>query len=143
MTIHEVVVQYEGRLLELQASIAQLLLPQALAAGMLTIAVGLFLALSLYAIQGRVSFLWPTLPIPAAAVSARRLQRNRMWRLKRFYDRAVERVKGNWAGAGITGEEFSDSGHVYATDLSIFGEGSLFELLCTARTSIGRRALAD
>jgi MutS domain V len=148
VTIHEVVVQYEGRLLELQASIAQLLVPQALAAGVLTIAVGLFLALSLYAIRGQVSFLWPTLPIPAAAVSARRLQRNRktefrIWRLKRFYDRAVERVKGNWAGSGITGEEFSDPGHVYATDLNIFGDGSLFELLCTARTSIGRRALAD
>jgi hypothetical protein len=60
VTIHEVVVQYEGRLLELQAGIAQLLVPQALAAGILTIAVGLFLALSLYAIRGQVSFLWPT-----------------------------------------------------------------------------------
>lgn len=148
MTIHDVVVHYEGRLLELQAGIAQLRLPHALAAGVLTIAVGLFLALGLYAMRGQVSFLWPTLPIPAAAVSARRLQRNRknefrMWRLKRFYERAIERVKGNWAGSGITGEEFSDPGQVYATDLNIFGEGSLFELLCTARTSMGRRALAD
>src|ERR1035438_4775656 len=67
----------------------------------------------------------------------------RMWRLKRFYDRAVQRVKGNWAGSGVTGEEFSDPGHVYATDLHVFGEGSLFELLCTVRTSIGRRGLAN
>jgi hypothetical protein len=87
-------------------------------------------------------------PIPVVVVSARRLKRNRemefrMWRLKRFYDRAVQRVKGNWARSGSTGEEFSDPGHVYATDLHVFGEGSLFELLCTVRTSIGRRGLAN
>jgi DNA mismatch repair ATPase MutS len=64
-------------------------------------------------------------------------------RLKRFYDRAMQRVRGDWAGAGVTGEEFSDPGHVYATDLHVFGEGSLFELLCTVRTSIGRRGLAN
>ena len=33
--------------------------------------------------------------------------------------------------------------HVYAADLNVFGEGSLFELLCIARTSIGRRGLAN
>ena len=148
MTVHEVLVQYESRLVELQASIAQLILPHAQAVGVLAIAVGLFLAVSLYAIRGQVSFLWSSLPIPVVVVSARRLKRNRemefrMWRLKRFYDRAVQRVKGNWAGSGVTGEEFSDPGHVYATDLHVFGEGSLFQLLCTVRTSIGRRGLAN
>ena len=148
MTIHDVAVQYEARILELQSGIAQLRLPHAFAATILTACVGLFLALGLYAIRGRVSFLWPSLPIPVAAASARRLQKtlqskNRMWRLTRFYGRAVQRVKGNWARSGITGEEFRPPDHVYATDLHIFGEGSLFELLCTARTSIGRRGLAN
>ena len=143
-----VLVAYENRLRELQTGLAQLRLPHALSAGILAIALGLILALSLYAIRRQVSFVWPSVPIPVVAVSARRLQQNRqassrLWRLKTFYDRAVQRVRGNWAGAGVTGEEFGDSDHVYARDLHVFGEGSLFELLCIARTSIGRRGLAD
>ncbi len=148
MTVHDVLAQYESRLLELQTAIAQLRLPHALVAGILTIAVGLFLALGLYAIRGQMSFLWTSPPVLIAVASARRLQQarqseSRMWRLKRFYDRAIERVKGNWPGSGITGQEFSHPAHVYATDLHVFGEGSLFELLCIARTSIGRRGLAN
>jgi hypothetical protein len=148
VTIHDVLVHYESRLLQLQAGIAQLRLPQAQAAGVLAFAVGLFLAITLYAVRGQVSFIWSSFPIPMAAVSLRRLRGNRqtklrMWRLKRFYERAVQRVRGDWAGCGVTGEEFSDPGHVYATDLHVFGEGSLFELLCTVRTSIGRRGLAN
>ena len=123
MTVHDVLVLYEDRLRELEAAIAQLRLPHALSAGVLMIALGLFLALSLFAIRKQVSFVWPSLPIPVAAASARRLQRNRqsryrMWRLKRFYDRAVQRVKGNWARPGVTGEEFSDPDHVYASVVS-------------------------
>jgi hypothetical protein len=148
VNIHDVLVHYESRLLELQAGLAQLRLPQAQAAGVLALAVGLFLGITLYAIRGQVSFIWSSFPIPVAAVSLRRLRRNRrtefrMWRLKRFYDSAVQRVRGDWAGRGVTGEEFSDAAHVYATDLHIVGEGSLFELLCTVRTSIGRRGLGN
>jgi hypothetical protein len=126
---------------------AQLRLPQAQAAGVLAFAIGLFLGITLYAVRGQVSFLWSSFPIPVAAVSLRRLRRNRqtefrMWRLKRFYERAMQRVRGDWAGRGVTGEEFSDPAHVYATDLQVFGEGSLFELLCAVRSSIGRRGLA-
>jgi hypothetical protein len=51
-------------------------LPHALATMTLTIAIGLFLALSLYFFRGQVSLLWPSLPIPFAAASARRLQKN-------------------------------------------------------------------
>jgi len=148
VTLHDVAVQYETRIVELQAGLAQLRLPHALTAGILTIAVALFLALGLYAVRGQMSFLWPSLPIPVAAASARRLRQSRqsesrMWRLKRFYDRALQRVKGNWARSGVTGDEFRPTDHVYATDLHLFGEGSLFELLCIARTSIGQRGLAQ
>jgi len=66
-----------------------------------------------------------------------------MSRLKGFYERAIQRIQGNWVGTGVTGEEFGKVDHVYAADLNIFGEGSLFELLCIARTSIGQRGLAD
>ncbi len=148
VTVHDVLLQYENRLCELQAGIAQLRLPHAFTTVVLAVAVGLLFPLSLYAVRRQVSFLWPSLPISVTAACARRLQqdrksRSRLWRLKRFYDRAVERVKGNWVGSGVTGEEFSDPDHVYATDLHVCGEGSLFELLCVARTSIGQRGLAN
>lgn len=148
MTIHDVAVQYEGRIIELQSAIDQLRWPHALAAGILTVTIGLFLALSLYAIRGQLSFVWPSVPIPVAAASARRLRQtrqsqSRLWRLKRFYGRAVQRMKGDWASFGFSGDEFNDPAHVYAADLNVFGEGSLFELLCIARTSIGRRGLAN
>jgi len=147
VTIQDVIVQYEGRIVELQSAVAQLRWPHALASGILAITIGLFLALSLYAFRGQMSFLWPSLPIPVAACSISRLRRtnrarSRLWRLKRFYDRALDRVNGNWPRSGFTGQEFGHPSHVYAADLNILGEGSLFELLCIARTSIGRRGLA-
>jgi len=52
-------------------------------------------------------------------------------------------MKGNWACAGIAGDSFADADHVYARDLHVFGDGSLFELLCVVRTSIGQRGLAN
>ncbi len=148
MTIHDVLAQYEDKLRQLQAGIEQLRVSHALAAMVLTIALALVLALSFYALRGRVSFLWTPLPMPVAADSVRRLRKNRrsssqMARVKRFYNRAIERVNGNWAGAGITGGSFANRDHVYARDLHVFGDGSLFELLCTARTSIGQRGLAN
>lgn len=147
MSVHDVLIQYENRLSDLQLSIVQLRLPHALTAAILAIAIGLFLVLILYAIRMQASYLLPFLPALIAAVSAWRLQQHgqtkyRMWRLSRFYERSVQRLKGDWAGSGITGEEFGQHGHVYATDLHVFGEGSLFELLCIARTSIGQRGLA-
>ena len=147
MTVPEILSQYESRLGDLHSGIAQLRLPYALTAAILLIAIGLFLLLSLYAMRMQISYLWPSLPALAAAASAWRIQqyrhtRSRWWRLTRFYERCVQRVQGNWAGSGVTGDEFADSNHVYAADLQVLGEGSLFELLCTARTSVGQRGLA-
>ncbi len=61
----------------------------------------------------------------------------------RYYDRAIDRVKNQWQGKGEAGERFRDANHVYAEDLDIFGKGSLFELLSTARTAAGEARLAD
>jgi hypothetical protein len=66
-----------------------------------------------------------------------------MRRVKRFCERAIQRVRGDWAGNGCAGEDFADPGHVYAHDLNVFGEGSLFELLCIARSGVGRHGLAS
>ena len=43
---------------------------------------------------------------------------------------------------GNRGERFADVHHVYSADLDLFGEGSLFELLCAARTQMGEETLA-
>jgi hypothetical protein len=148
VTLSDVVIQYESRLQDLQAGIANARVLHTASALVLAGAVPVFLLLSLYAIRQQVAVWWPSLPIPVMAASARRYSRyrkshSRLSRLKRFYHRALQRVRGSWAGNGIAGEEFDDSAHVYSGDLHVFGEGSLFELLCTARTAVGRRGLAD
>ncbi len=59
-----------------------------------------------------------------------------------YYERALARLEHRWAGKGDGGEAYSDSAHLYAADLDLFGPGSLFEFLSTARTAVGRRVLA-
>ncbi|MEQ1948624.1 MAG: DNA mismatch repair protein MutS [Bryobacteraceae bacterium] len=60
-----------------------------------------------------------------------------------YYDGALARMENRWAGKGRQGQEFRNPKHLYADDLDLFGEGSLFELLSTARTSTGERTLAN
>jgi MutS-like protein len=60
-----------------------------------------------------------------------------------FYERALARLDGRWSGTGETGLRFLDPNHPYAGDLDIFGNGSLFQLICAARTSAGEATLAS
>lgn len=71
---------------------------------------------------------------------ARRLSRAR--RRVAFYEAALARTRGEWLGKGEAGTEFLDPAHPNAIDLDLFGRGSLFELLCTARTHAGQERLA-
>ncbi|HEX4037048.1 MAG TPA: mismatch repair protein [Acidobacteriaceae bacterium] len=64
-------------------------------------------------------------------------------RLTDFYARGMARLDDTWAGTGETGERFFDAAHPYARDLDLFGKGSLFELMSTARTRAGEATLAD
>ncbi len=59
-----------------------------------------------------------------------------------FYQRGLARLDDAWAGKGQTGERFLNPDHPYAADIDVFGKGSLFELLCTARTRTGEDTLA-
>lgn len=59
-----------------------------------------------------------------------------------FYQNGLARVENRWVGTAQTGERFNDPHHVYAGDLDLFGRGSLFELLSSARTRMGEEALA-
>jgi len=68
--------------------------------------------------------------------------RERSRRAVRFHEAALARVEERWQGTGNRGERWREEGHPYAADLDLFGEGSLFELLCAARTLGGEETLA-
>src|SRR5207248_5364799 len=59
-----------------------------------------------------------------------------------FYERGLARLEDRWIGTGQPGQRFLDENHPNAADLDLFGNGSLFELLCTARTRTGEDTLA-
>ena len=59
--------------------------------------------------------------------------RTRARRAAEFYEQGIARVTDAWAGTGESGERFLVADHPYAADLDLFGRGSLFELLTTAR----------
>ncbi|TAM84130.1 MAG: DNA mismatch repair protein MutS [Acidobacteria bacterium] len=94
-----------------------------------------------------VSILWALAPAAALAITmaihARTLRASqRYMRAIAFYERALARLDNRWQGAGETGERFLDPAHPYSRDLDLFGRGSMFELLSTARTAAGEEALA-
>src|SRR5579862_387030 len=60
-----------------------------------------------------------------------------------FCERGLARTEDRWMGTGETGARFEDPHHVYASDLDLFGDASLFQLLSAARTRIGEDTLAD
>ncbi|GMW01561.1 MAG: DNA mismatch repair protein MutS [Candidatus Hydrogenedentota bacterium] len=59
-----------------------------------------------------------------------------------FYEACLRRTDDAWMGKGFTGTDLQPPDHPYAADLDLFGPGSLYELLCTARTPSGRETLA-
>ncbi|MCX6611252.1 MAG: DNA mismatch repair protein MutS, partial [Acidobacteria bacterium] len=69
-------------------------------------------------------------------------QLERFKRAIAYYEQAIDRVQGNWAGRGTTGEAHVPAEHLFANDLDLFGRASLFELLCQARTRLGESTLA-
>ncbi len=67
--------------------------------------------------------------------------RRRAERAAAFYERGLARLEDRWAGTGSQRPR-NGTPHPYADDLDLFGPGSLFELLCTARTPAGEEMLA-
>lgn len=58
------------------------------------------------------------------------------------YDDGLARLDGTWMGRGNARTDLVAADHPYARDLDLFGRGSIFELLCTARTAAGEQTLA-
>jgi hypothetical protein len=59
-----------------------------------------------------------------------------------FYEGGLSRIQDRWPGRGIQRVRDAEKTHPYAVDLDIFGEHSLFERLCTARTDFGEHTLS-
>jgi DNA mismatch repair ATPase MutS len=59
-----------------------------------------------------------------------------------FYRKGLARIEDRWLGTGQTGTRIDVHSSLYATDLDLFGQGSLFELLSLARTRMGEETLA-
>ncbi|HEV8003743.1 MAG TPA: hypothetical protein VGP63_28010 [Planctomycetaceae bacterium] len=60
-----------------------------------------------------------------------------------YWERGLRRLADRWRGDGASGERYVDETHLYSSDLDLFGRGSLFELLCQARTRLGEDTLAQ
>jgi hypothetical protein len=97
--------------------------------------------------QGRLLF-WLLLPVAVFAALAiyhdAVLRRRRdVQRAVDYYQQGIARLGDNWAGQGEAGDRFLGNAHPYAADLDLFGRGSLFELICRARTRSGEETLAQ
>ncbi len=110
---------------------------------------GLFACLAIY--QSLVAKSWPlwtALPLAPVAgfffLKSRRLQNKilRLFRLGEYYDAGIARLTRDWEPLD-EGTEFGDPDHFYAADLDLFGRGSLFQMVCSARTQAGRETLAN
>jgi hypothetical protein len=93
-----------------------------------------------------ISVFWVLAPLCAIIVLAVLHEqvikrRERSARTVAYYERALARIDNRWMGSGEVGTRFQDASHPYSRDLDLFGEGSLFELLCAARTPAGRETL--
>jgi hypothetical protein len=58
------------------------------------------------------------------------------------YRRGLARIEDRWIGNGQQAKRADAAASLYATDLDLFGAGSLFELLSQARTCMGEDTLA-
>ncbi len=140
--------QYERRLRESEALLAQLERSHA-RIGSLRLGLGALFLITAWLCFGPYAFprLWPLLP--AAAFIALVLyhhrvlgRRARAQRAMDFYRAGLDRMQDRWHGSGPAGGQFDVQHHIYAADLDLFGSGSLFQLLCAARTPLGETTLA-
>lgn len=97
---------------------------------------------------GGMSYGW--LALPAAAFLGLVVWHETTFRARRraeaavtYYQKGLRRIDGDWPGDGDQQTSRQISDHPFASDLDLFGEASLFELLCQAQTRVGTQRLAD
>ncbi|MEP7117681.1 MAG: DNA mismatch repair protein MutS, partial [Acidobacteriota bacterium] len=86
----------------------------------------------------------PAVAFVALALAHARLlaDRTRVRRVIAYVDDGLARLEGRWQGRGRDGLAHLPPEHPYAEDLDLFGTGSVFDLLSTARTLAGEATLA-
>lgn len=91
-----------------------------------------------------ITLLVPLLAFVGLVMRHGRITREReRWRgAVRYYERGLARLGDTWPGTGPERDDFVAPDHAYAADLDLFGRGSLFDLVCDARTQTGERRLA-
>jgi hypothetical protein len=124
-----------------------------LVAGLITIVIAAWLAK--YRASQIASILIPLCVLALLFVLHERilksLRQNASLRL--IYEQGIARLEDRWSGTGESGERYLQQAtgnlihplpdaHPYARDLDLFGSGSLYQLLCTARTRVGQDTLA-
>jgi hypothetical protein len=95
----------------------------------------------------QLSWWWLILPLVAflalVLVHDRVIRaRRRLARIVSWYERGLARIEDRWIGQGESGIRFRADTHLFAADLDLFGEGSLFQLVNTAQTRAGEDTLA-
>jgi MutS domain V len=143
-----VISEYQGRIGQLQRTRTQFTRARAnfLRYGLafcLTAAVllALSLALSLFPV-------WcSALPLVPGVLSIEKARRCRTRShdaatLLDFYQRRLARVRYEWMAKGDGGSDLEMPDHLSNRDLDLFGDGSMFELLCDVDTPVGRETLA-
>jgi hypothetical protein len=98
-------------------------------------------------VDGSLPPLWLIVPagvfiglMVAHSRAIKRLQRTK--RAVAVYEQGLKRLDDRWQGEGVSGLRYRDGDHPCSSDLDIFGDGSLFELICGARTRLGEDTLA-
>lgn len=72
-----------------------------------------------------------------------RTRQNYIQVLYENYNQALKRLAGEWKSFSDMGEDFRDPAHPYSEDLDLFGSGSLFQWINTAKTFRGREKLKE
>jgi hypothetical protein len=106
-------------------------------------------AIVAYAAFRSHAFAGQWLLVPTAAFVALVIAHDRVIRARRrsewaaqLYADGIARIEDRSPPGDGRSARFADENHVYALDLDLFGAGSLYERLSTARTSMGEETLA-
>jgi len=107
------------------------------------------LAIIWWSFYRRALFAWWLL-VPFTIFVAVAIHHAKVLRKKALAERSVDvyrkglaRIEDRWKGNGPQAMRADAAASLYATDLDLFGAGSLFELLSQARTCMGENTLAE
>jgi len=139
---------YASRLRARETEVARLArLHDRIGNGRLALGVVFLLVAAAVLLERAIAPVWLLLPAIAFAAlvlyhSSVRRARVRAERAVTYYREGIARIEDRWTGLGPTGQHFAGINHIYSSDLDLFGEGSLFQLISAARTRMGEETLA-